>query len=875
MSVCVKDNKNEIILENLHTKITVSKKDAVVLSALRTDISESYLSDETSVFITLFKNDEEVEIITALEYSDGIISVVSKLATVRIEVKAFDNYFTFEILDNLPETLSKIEFANIHCNYEVEGDNAWGAVGLAMTVNTHPGYVPRAKQRHVHALAERVTGNTKGAKYALVSAPLDLHRDILKEVCLTIDREKGIVLSTSGPWAKDNPLVYQIYCIVHGTNFEHVNKADEYLARGIQQLDFHHSPQLFLQGNFKTTQLESMKEFKKLFADPLLEKGIISSLHTYAHYIHPLCHDILSVPENQDQLLVLDEYTLSEDISAQEVNIPTVESLADMPYDNGFFSRSLPYIRIGNEFMSFVKKDNRIVVTERGACGTKAVSHKKGERVCRMEGYFNLFEPRCDSPLFIEIAHNTAKAYNEGGFRMIYFDAIDGMGRQTDKKWYYDALFVHEVLRYCDIDPIVEYADHPAGLWASRGRGGAWDNPWTGYKGHNRLHTFYNHKDCDDCHLVGMMGWYNLYPFDDSLPGNYEGRYHHWDDAEFFGSLCLIHGFSGVSARAGLDRYPALKRNYEICKKYYDLKAENYFSEEYLSKLKDYSKEYHLKKKNNGKYIFEEKDFRSARYYDIADTKRNKNKFTNPFKAQTPFVRLEAGLSTLKTEKLILLPLNEDEQIKESVSFSYPAKLNLADHRAVSVRIHGNGKKGSAVRISLISRGIDGGYSNDFVVDTDFTGWREFVFAESQKSERPDLPFDKKYRHFYGIYRTTARLSEISHIRVDSAGDIEGVRMSNIYACPLTFDVIKNPKIKVGKSEVMFECELKSTDFIEFDGKEAKVLDRYGNSKNIYFTGAIRTPRGEFTAELCSAKSYNKAPQNFRLTFGFTGDEIK
>ncbi len=797
------------------------------------------------------------------------------MGSVRVEVKAFDEYFTFEVLDVLPDGIEIIEFANVICDYEIEGDKAWGAVGLAMTVNTNSMDIPRAITRRVRAQAERVTGNTKGAKFALISAPLPFHRDILKVVSETIDPKKGIVLHTSGAFAKDNPANYLNYTILHGTNKEHVERADEYKAISVEQIDFHQSVNAFLQGNFKCTRLPDMHAFKEQFSDPLAEKGIMTSIHTYAHYVHPWCTEYLSDPEYQKDLTLGEEFTLAEDISAEDTDIVAVESIADVSTDHTFFSRSLPYLLIGNELVHFKKDEKKFTSCSRGSCGTKAVAHKKGEKFHHVLGYFNLFAPIAGSRLFIEVAHNTAKAYNEGGFGMIYLDAIDGMGKQTDKKWYYDALFTHEIIKYCEKEPIIEYADHPPTVWAARGRGGAWDNPWKGFRSFNKLHVFYNRKDLDSSHLVGMMGWYNHYPHDPKTPGNYIAGYHHWDESEHLGSLCLINGYSMVLRGLPTAVFPAYNRNVEIYLKYQDLLKKNYFSREYLDKLKDYEKEYHLKNKGKDKWVFEEKNFTSKRYFSIEDKKRNSQSFENPFSRQTPFVRLEMGLSTLGNNEMILLPLDETKQLPEKLTHSFGNSIDLTDNFAVKVKIFGNGKKGSAVRISLISRTIGNGESVDYIIDTDFTGEREFVLLESHKAERPDLPFDKRYRHFYGVNRHSIRLDEVDHIMIDSTGDIEGVRMGNIYGCKPVYDVIKNPKVKIGNTEVTFECEVKSTDFIEWNGKKAEILDRYGNSRPIYFSGELKAPKGKFNAEVTSGGSLNGATENVRLTFGFTGKEIK
>jgi hypothetical protein len=98
--------------------------------------------------------------------------------------------------------------------------------------------------------------------------------------------------------------------------------------------------------------------------------------------------------------------------------------------------------------------------------------------------------------------------------------------------------------------------------------------------------------------------------------------------------------------------------------------------------------------------------------------------------------------------------------------------------------------------------------------------------------------------------------------------------MSNVSIRRQVYNVWKNPTVKIGDEEVMFECELMSTDFIEYDGKTAKVIDRYGNEKEIWFDGNITAKKGKFKVSL-GGVSLNACPINAYLTLGFTGREVK
>ena len=113
----------------------------------------------------------------------------------------------------------------------------------------------------------------------------------------------------------------------------------------------------------------------------------------------------------------------------------------------------------------------------------------------------------------------------------------------------------------------------------------------------------------------------------------------------------------------------------------------------------------------------------------------------------------------------------------------------------------------------------------------------------------------------------------VSKTEIRTAGDVSGVRLSSVIACDHCYEVLKNPTVRIGETEIRFECELMSTDYLEFDGKTAKVFDRNGNEKQIWFQSNLTVPAGEFTAEL-TATPLNGNPARAKLTLGFSGNEI-
>jgi hypothetical protein len=127
----------------------------------------------------------------------------------------------------------------------------------------------------------------------------------------------------------------------------------------------------------------------------------------------------------------------------------------------------------------------------------------------------------------------------------------------------------------------------------------------------------------------------------------------------------------------------------------------------------------------------------------------------------------------------------------------------------------------------------------------------------------------------YAVYRTDFNHDKICGAELLVTKQAEDVKVSSIKACPHIADTIKNPSVSIGKTEIVFDCELKSGDFIEFDGSSAKLVDSIGNETKIPFFGTLTAPEGNFDVTLRAQNSDEKYVHRAKLTLGFTGDEIK
>lgn len=868
---------NSIVFENKYVQITVSKGNSLVEEIIDKQSGKDIKGEDICFFKLITKENESIEV-TSVSLKGDVITVTTVNGSFDVKTLAFDEYFTFEIASHLPKGTFYAEIAHAKYSYDFNDKKNTGACGVAMSIWANPMFFPDCKSLETLARVYPHLGDV-GAKYGLVIAPIVNQRDILKTVCLTIDKNVGLVSSTGGAWGRDSRLNFSNYSIQYDTSREFIDETVPYFKKvGVDQIDLHQGLNTFRQGDFKFAKYKDAAEFKKNVSDVLEANGMAAGLHSYSCYIDFGCDTIMSKPENQKQIRVLTHLTLAEDITSETTFIKINEDTSIIPKNRSASVNNSSHILIGEELIKFNIADDGLEVVTRGDLGTKAAAHKKGSAVDHLEGHYGGFAPIFGSDLFYQIARNTAKAYNEGGFKMIYLDALDGMyyhcNDRKNEPWLYIAAFICEVLKHCDTDPILEGAAFVPSMWAARGRIGALDCPYKGFKNWNMMHTARN-VDFIDSYNAPTMGWYNYYPQAADYPGNENTKYQFFDDIDFLGTLAVIYDFSTVFHNGGVKdtylKYAAMRRNLDLYKKYDDLRKAQYFSEEYREKLKNGKWEYKLVEKRGGRYSFVEKDYQKYKLYDLNDTNRNYAEMKNPFGKQTPFVRIEAMMSTLKENPMVLLPLDENKPLAEQKAFcEYGGDVNLSNHLAKVVKVFGNGK-GGRIRIRIEQNTTR---FCDFYIDLDFKGWREFILLETDNGEYKAEPFEEG-THFYHTYRHGLNHSMINAVRIDMRGDTEDVRMSSLVAYEHTYEILKNPTVSIGDTSVTFECEMKSTDYIEFDGKEARVYDRYGNSMPVWFNSqGFVAPRGKFKATL-TAKALNRGTPRARLTLGFTGKEVK
>ncbi|MCX8052425.1 MAG: hypothetical protein N3B12_01340 [Armatimonadetes bacterium] len=564
-------------------------------------------------------------------------------ASAVIAVAEEKRYLRFEVVSVTGADVEELVFLDINTKLKGSRDEKFALCALALNLKTNVPALPGPMTRPT-AICYAKTGLV-GASCALIGCPRSELREAIKEaVNAAPDLPHS---SVGGPRALDFPPNRASYLFNFGGLTEQTVDSWIKLAKdlGIPQIDFHGGSS-FRFGDCRPNPdwyPEGRASFKRVI-DKLHEAGILAGLHTYAFFIDKGCPWVTPVP---DPGLAKDAtFTLAEDLTANAIDVPVVESTAQMSTTTGFFVRNSVTLRIGDELIIYsgVSKEPPYQFTGciRGAYGTKASSHPKGSEVHHLKECFGLFAPDPDSPLFDKVVQATADFYNECGFDMIYLDALDGedvLGGH-EWSWHYGSKFVFELFKRLKKPPIMEMSTFHHHLWFVRSRMGAWDCPRRSYKRFIDLHCKSN-ESCLDMFLPAHLGWWGIVAgADPQIEPTFS------DDIEYLCAKCAgwecgfaPQGFTPESYSASYN----LRRLGSIIKRWEDLRLAGWFTESVKAKLREPGREFTLVE-NDGKPRLQE-----VRYWKHKITGLNSptSKWTieNGFDAQPARLRIEALIS--------------------------------------------------------------------------------------------------------------------------------------------------------------------------------------------------------------------------------------
>ena len=777
-----------------------------------------------------------------------------------LEITTNPDHMIIEVISIEGGNVEELTFLDLELDLEGRLDEDFSGCVLALNLKTNVVELP-GPSRHLGATCYARFG-IQGASAALIACPPDIMRGIMQRVVSSAgDLPHSPV---GGPWALDSKNNRGSYLFNTGDLSE--DRVDDWieLARslGITQIDFH-GGRSFRFGDFAPnpeTYPEGLRSLRAV-TDRLREVGIISGFHTYAFFIDKRCPWVTPVP---DPRLGKDAaFTLAEDIGPDDEEVPVLESTGSMSTTTGFFVRNSVTLQIDDELITYSGIDKKppysFTGCQRGALGTTRASHGMDTEVHHLKECFGLFTPDADSSLLVEVAAETARAINEGGFDMTYLDALDGEdilgGREWG--WHYGSKFVFEIFKRLERPVMMEASTFHHHLWYVRSRMGAWDTPSRSHKKFIDIHVEAN-EDIRRIFLPAHLGWWAFKTW-----GNIQVEPTFSDDIEYL--CCRALGTDSGLSVMGIDpdnapKVPALPRLAGIVRKFEELRTSDYFSEEIRARLRIPGDEFTLFRDDKGCWRFRPAKYSRHRVEGPGTAGANWS-VNNPFGRQKPGFRVEALFSAapydapdsrviVDSDEGLSSPETADAGIAAGISLSvdshgegetgllYRARnalnrrnstwtkverlfsppIDIRDHQAIGVWIKGDGK-GEVLNIQLRSpQHLTHAIGEHYVV-IDFTGWRYFQLIEPEGERYAD--YEWPYGHSYSIYREAIDYAILERLglffnNLPTRGEVE-CQLSPIKAIPLREITIKNPRITINGKTITFPVELDTGSYLEFN----------------------------------------------------------
>ncbi len=802
---------------------------------------------------------------------------------IRVTLKIFADQIslTFELVKVEGGEFYALQFARVPLSIDIT-ESDFAATAMSRKLNTTTLDLP-GRSRILGGHCFQGLG-IDGAGVILLGMPEKQLRKAMKSVVDSYPPGEMPVSKAGGPYALDNPKNQGAYIITsEPLTVENVDSWCEHLAKfGVNQVDFHHG-RPFRQGDFHFNEKaypNGIADFRKT-SDALRKRGMIAGLHTYAEFLDPNCRFVSPVPHKD--LDVMGRFSLAADLSADDKTVPVDESTAGVSEITGFFVRNSKVVRIGDELILFGKpnKEAPFGFSEctRGAYGTKISEHKKGEPVEHLTQFFHLFVPRPDSELFLEIARETARAYNEGGFEMIYLDALDGTWSIVEDKehtWYYDALFVNEILKHTKTPPLLEYSTMNPSLWYARSRMGAWDSPHRGYERFIDLHAASNVANAERAYLPGQFGWLALCPTNGDNLKNYQYNIFFPEDVEYLGTKALAYGngFSYLDIQKG-DLKPAAFRNGAVLKNYDTLRRSGYFSSPIRERLKEKEKHFLLRQSKADDWFFLEANYGKA----VLGDDRNTFEYVNPFAAQKPMIRIENRYLTSDYDAdgaVELIPLDETEPGRALTSREFLEPLDLSKHLGLGLWVFGDGGRQQInVRLDSPPHLIPG--HTDHLIDVDFEGWRYFSLVEADNGIGPAIAWPVPCGDSYDEFRQNVHYKSVSTARLMVVGEPKNLRFRTVKALAVRDETAVDPTIEIDGRSLTFRGKIKNGHYLEYDPEtgRASVWDSFGNlMSEPEVSGEVPLLSNGTSKIRFSGKNESGAPSRVRITIRTQGEKI-
>lgn len=350
-------------------------------------------------------------------------------------------------------------------------------------------------------------GGVIGSKIALFGCPV-------KEVLATIGQielaENLPHPMIDGQWGKIAPSASAAYLIMDFGE-QDIDKSIEITKKAGLRYLYHPGP-FENWGHFELDQIQFPNGWDGLknCVDRAKQHNIMVGVHTLSNFITTNDPYITPVPDKR--LAKTGTSIITAEIDQQQTEIPIEAPDFFNQYENNFLKTAV----IGNELIRYNKVTEsepwRLVDCQRGAFGTTASAHQKGDEIGKLADHaYKVFLG--DASLSMEMANNIANLFNKTRVRQISFDGLEG-NRSTGLGNYGEILFTKTWYENLNEEIQQHYiADASRSshyFWHIYTRMN-WGEPW--YAGFRESQTEYRMKNqpyFDRNFMPNMLGWFKM-----------------------------------------------------------------------------------------------------------------------------------------------------------------------------------------------------------------------------------------------------------------------------------------------------------------------------------------------------------------------------
>ncbi len=664
-----------------------------------------------------------------------------------------------------------------------------------------------------------------------------------------------------GAWSKRSPWTQRSYLFITGFGEKDVDEVIAWAKRG----GFH---MILILGDSWSLTHGHYELNRRFFPDglPSLQRtvsklrdaGFRVGLHFLGAAVY--LNDPYVTPTPDPRLFKDAQAELAADIDDNADFLPTAALPQGFPAEDGGYMGNGTFVQVGNELIQYGELRTQppfgLARCQRGACGTKATAHRKGDKVAhllRSYGYF-LFD--LDSTLAEEVVGNVCRVANAIDADMLYFD---GSERLQGDHWYYNAKLQDMYYRgLANKKALLQGSSYSHYSWHLISRMASAD-------GHGDLKGYLDKRmswlaDYEQNLMPLDIGWY--YVYDSKVTA---------DQFEYVLQKCLGFGAS-ISVQTNpqqLAGHPEIRAIFDLVNAYEKLRLSGKVPEAIRSVLREPGREYRLR---SGPPRLRRVVFGPWQEVHELDGKQNVwplepamsgtelgvqircGPLVRPGKAyESPqaviletFDDLASYAKTVSAKQGVTQQLTSvaEDPVQGARCGKYVATSALADssgwcvigkrfdppldlswHKAIALWLRGDGK-GGTFKLQL----RDDRHATDYYIPNDFSAWRYFQLPRPTKPQPEPIDYRKVEQLMFYYNGLPAGVTATCWI-----DDVKAL-------AELDEATLAHPVLKAGSQRIEFAATLHEGErMVFFPGEQPEVIPaRAGERRKLAPTEAVQ-----------------------------------